>query len=504
VVEQPIRNRQVVGSNPIPGSMFRNPKHARRSPTGEGGLCQLRSLGEGGQKSVAPPLSPGLILPGSPRMQKHTRWLLAEIDRWVAEGIVTQEQAGRLRSRYTPTEAGPPWGLIVFAAAGAIVIGLGVILLFAYNWDAIPKFGKLALIFGAVIAAHAGAVRLLAGDGWKPKLGEAIAALGTMLYGAGIWLVAQVYHIDEHFPNGFLFWALGALAMAWAIRSTLNGLIAVVLFVFWGSFELFEFHSPQLSAVLLLAAGVLPLAWKNRSALLLAATVLAIQFLIVASVGSWGGAGNAIAASIALAVLLVGSGRILAARQVDFAGAAGVLLFLGFAAFVVCAFVLTFDDAAEGLLELGSRPGPGTLTASLVMWSLVAGAVAAWAWLANAALLQKEIEINREEWLLPVMLIQCVTFAALGARDWALLVSWSFNLVLLGIAAMWMWRGCRESQLKSTVVGSVLLAAVVLARYFDLFDNFASRGFAFIILGGLFIAEAMYYRKIKRESEGGS
>jgi uncharacterized membrane protein len=129
-------------------------------------------------------------------MQKQIKWLLAEIDRWVAEGIVTQEQAVRLRARYSPAEAGPPWGLIVFASAGAMVIGLGVILLFAYNWDAIPKFGKLALVFGALIAAHAGAVRMLAGEGWRPKMGEALAVLGTMLYGAGIWLVAQIYNID--------------------------------------------------------------------------------------------------------------------------------------------------------------------------------------------------------------------------------------------------------------------------------------------------------------------
>jgi hypothetical protein len=44
----------------------------------------------------------------------------------------------------------------------------------------------------------------------------------------------------------------------------------------------------------------------------------------------------------------------------------------------------------------------------------------------------------------------------------------------------------------------LLLAAVVLARYFDLFDSLAARGFAFILLGGFFMAEAMYYRRIRR------
>ena len=123
-------------------------------------------------------------------MDNKIRWLLGEIERWKADGLVSTEQADRLRQRYDQPPAPPaaeavPWGLLVFASAGAIVIGLGVILLFAYNWAEIPKFGKLALVFLAIIGAHAGGIRLLARPGWQPKLGEALAALGTMFYGAG-------------------------------------------------------------------------------------------------------------------------------------------------------------------------------------------------------------------------------------------------------------------------------------------------------------------------------
>jgi hypothetical protein len=52
--------------------------------------------------------------------------------------------------------------------------------------------------------------------------------------------------------------------------------------------------------------------------------------------------------------------------------------------------------------------------------------------------------------------------------------------------------------LRPTVIGSLLLAAVVLARYIDLFQSLAARGLAFIVLGGIFMAEAMYYRKNRR------
>ena len=102
-------------------------------------------------------------------------------------------------------------------AGDAVVAGLGVILLFAYNWHAIPKFGKLGLVFGALVAAHAAGLWLFQRADWRKQLGEALSLLGTMLFGAGIWLVAQMYHIDEHYPNGFLLWAAGAVALAWTM-----------------------------------------------------------------------------------------------------------------------------------------------------------------------------------------------------------------------------------------------------------------------------------------------
>jgi len=436
-------------------------------------------------------------------MNKQIRWLMAEIDRWQAEGIVSAEQAARLRQCYaqSPVEA-VPWGLLVFATAGAIVIGLGVILLFAYNWDEIPKFGKLALVFLALIAAHAAAIRLLASDGWQPKLGEALAALGTMFYGAGIWLVAQIYNIDEHYPNGFLFWALGALAMAWAIRSTANGLLAVILLAIWGCTEAFEFHHPEFWSVLLVAGGLLPLAWQQRSGLLLAATLAAIQLLLAVNVVSWSGGAHAFTASLAWGVLLVAAARLTEADRPDFAGGARVMTFFGFGAFLVCAYLLSFHDAADDLLDWTRRSGLRPGLASAFGWSLFVVGLAGWAWLVRRSLLLREFETRREEWLLPIALLYCFGLAGLGARDWSLFVSWSFNLMLLGLAIMWMWRGCQQSRLGPTVLGSLLLGAVVLARYFDLFQSLASRGVAFIILGVIFVAEAMYYRKVRKQTGG--
>ncbi|MBI2813073.1 MAG: DUF2157 domain-containing protein [Opitutae bacterium] len=450
-------------------------------------------------------------------MDKNIRWLLTEIERWKADGLVTPEQADRLRQRYdqppvpatsATTLAAPaesvPWGLLVFSTAGAIIIGLGVILLFAYNWAEIPKAGKLALVFGAIIAAHAGGLRLLAQPGWKPKLGEALTALGTMFYGAGIWLVAQIYNIDEHYPNGFLFWALGALAMAWALRSTANGLLAVILLTVWGGCEAFDFRAPEFWAILLVAGGLLPLAWKQRSILLLAATLAAIQFLLAVNVVHWGGGAHAFTATLAWAVLLVAAARLTDADRPEFVGASTVMAFFGFGAFFGCAYLLSFHAAADGLLDWARQRGPRPALAHAFGWTLFTAGLAGWSWLARRSLRQKEFAIHREDWLLPIALLYCFGLAGTGARDWALFVSWSFNLMLLGLAIMWIWRGCQESRVRPTVLGSLILSAVVLARYFDLFQSLAARGLAFILLGTFFVAEAMFYRKMRQAKGGGA
>lgn len=440
-------------------------------------------------------------------MSKKIQWLLAEVELWQTEGLITPDQASKLRRRYPLPADGPPWGLLVFACAGVIVLGLGVILLFAYNWDEIPKFGKLALIFGATLGAHAGGLHLYRRDGWHRRLGEALMLLGTMFFGAGIWLVAQVYHIDEHYPNGFLLWAAGALALAWVLPSTIHGLVATVLIAIWGGSETMEFHDPKVSALLLLAVGIVPLAWRQASALLLAFALSATGFLLLSQAMHFGGVAHTMVATLALGVLLIAAGHLTRHHRPEFSAGATVMSGFGFVGFLVCAYTLGFPRASADLLNLTRTRGEHPTLALMQTWSLFGCALAAWLWSGRLAL-QRALRIPPEEWLVPIALLYAYGCAALGptgpGNDGVAAVA--FNFVVLGIAVMWMWRGCNTSQLRTTVLGSLLLAVLALARYFDLFHSLAARGFAFILLGGVFLAEAMYYRRNRRnasESSGG-
>jgi len=436
-------------------------------------------------------------------MSKQARWLGTESERWVRERIVSAEQAAQIRALYPEAKAAAPWGLIVFCGLGAAIVGLGVILLLAYNWDEIPKLVKLGLILGATATAHGAGYRLRDCDDWRAGLAEVFFLLGSMLYGAGIWLVAQIYNIDEHYPNGFLYWGLGALALAWALDSVPQGILATVALTVWGLSECLGFDRELGWTLALLAAGVAPLVWRKRSALLGAVALTGAYALLLANAGSWGGGSAAFTAAMALSVGLVAAVRLRPSGE-EFGRLEAVIRFFGWTGFLVCTYLLSFERLADDLLRW--RDGAGSPQSQLIAyrWAPLGLAVVLWGRLLMCAVRGESTRVPWEEWLCPIGLLYCLLLGATGTTGDTLFVSLVFNLILLGVATMWMVRGCREGLLRETLLGSVLLALLVLARYFDLFDSLAARGLAFLLLGGLLFAEGFYYRRLRQAArEGG-
>jgi uncharacterized membrane protein len=437
-------------------------------------------------------------------MSDRIRWLWEESKGWAAKGLISQDQADRIRGLYPEPKAALPWGTIIFSGIGAGIAGLGIILLLAYNWHAIPRGGKLAIILAGVACLHAGGIWLFGrGDRWR-QVGEAVCLLGSMLFGAGIWLVAQVYNIQEHFPTGFLIWGLGALAMAWAMPSLAQALLAVAVLCTWGGSEGWGFDTAVHWAPLLILAGVGSLAWRLRSRLLIFFVLTAFVITVCANV-------SAVHDELLLRVLLQFGAlfvavALLSSRHGWFTAGAGAWTFFGWLGFLFCTYLLSFPDLVEHSLGWQERGAPAVGPAAMVYgWGpfilgLLAWVAVAWPSRRGAG---REGEPAREsqhleDWLLPltVLLCQILALAELTGYKWQ--VAGAFNLVFLAVAAAWMGRGCREGRLRPTILGSLLLVALVAARYFDLFESLALRGVVFLAVGGLLIAEGILFRRIRQ------
>lgn len=122
----------------------------------------------------------------------------------------------------------------------AILIGVGIFSFIASNWQEMTKVAKIIVIFIAMIAAHVSGFYLKEQSGYE-KTGKALILLGTLIYGAGIFLIAQMFHTRAEYPEGFLLWMLGTLAIAFSLGEfSVLFYLAAILGIIGNGTEIFE------------------------------------------------------------------------------------------------------------------------------------------------------------------------------------------------------------------------------------------------------------------------
>ncbi len=168
------------------------------------------------------------------------RKLREEIEIWEQEGLVSPILKDQILAYYKmKARLGGPAGtgklITALSVLGSVLAGVGVILFVAANWSAIPVEGKLAVIFVPMAASYALGYLFRYERGDFPRVGAGFILLGALIFGAGIFLIAQIYHLSVHFANGPLVWGLGVLPLAYLLRfKTLLTLSLVVLLIWLG------------------------------------------------------------------------------------------------------------------------------------------------------------------------------------------------------------------------------------------------------------------------------
>ncbi len=214
--------------------------------------------------------------------------LRRELPRWRDEGVVSPEQAAALSERYALEDLDrESAGLAVHAIyiVGAVLVGGGVVSFVAAHWEAIPAAVKLLVIVAAMLAAHAGGFHLWKVRGTRPRLGHALVTVGTLVFGANIGLVAQIFHLSSNFYNGFAAWAVGALAVAWAAASVPSAVVAVAASFVWACGWIADHEHSFCFYPFLALAVFMPFAYLRRSALVFFSALAAAGMSLVVCAG---------------------------------------------------------------------------------------------------------------------------------------------------------------------------------------------------------------------------
>jgi len=188
----------------------------------------------------------------------------ADLARWEADGVITPAVVAAIRIALPPLAPGINIAVVV-AIVGGLLIAAAFLAFVAAHWIEIARLLRLAILFAGILSAHGlGAWFARAG---QPVLADLCAAVGSIIFGAAIALVGQMYHLGGDFAGGMLLWAAGALATAALTGS--RGALAVALAAasIWSWMRVFETDAPHFAFVALwLLAGGLALAWNSRVA----------------------------------------------------------------------------------------------------------------------------------------------------------------------------------------------------------------------------------------------
>ena len=170
------------------------------------------------------------------------RKLEQETELWLKEGIILPEQKERILARYrllkkADEKAGPGRLITTISILGSILVGIGVILFIASNWSAIPNWSRLFIVFSSMLASYGIGFYFRYEAKNYPKVGAALILLGSFIFGAGMFLIAQIYHITVHYPNGPLLWGLFVLPLAYLLRFKSLISLAILVLLIWLGME---------------------------------------------------------------------------------------------------------------------------------------------------------------------------------------------------------------------------------------------------------------------------
>ncbi len=429
-------------------------------------------------------------------MSKQIRWLHSEIANWQSDQLISDQQAEQIRARYAVVEKTRTWDKLIFPTIGAVVLGLGVILFFAYNWADMHKYLKLAVVFGSLLTAHGLGYIFTSPERPQRGFGEGSYILGTMLFGAGIWLIAQIYHIDEHYPNGFLVWGMGALAFAWALPSIAQGLVAVALLTLWSGAEIIDFRHTYHSGWLLILCALIPLAWLQRSRSLLFFSLATFSVFFVYNVVVIKST-FFIYIPFYLACLYLALAKLV--QSTRFPESASVLHFIGLTSYLL--FLYLFSFQAYGRF-FSQYPEYQAFSLAYTIVPIVL-TVVAWLAVCFGKSWQRMNRLQRWEAgliLTAICLVAVISLAPVQLKLYWFIVLILFNLVFIAHCVILIIQGIQQASWKRVSLGCVLMAALLFARFTDLFGSLLIRSLTFVLLGvGLFAVGHFYSKHKQRE-----
>ena len=189
-----------------------------------------------------------------PAAPHQLAWLRTELADWTSQGIISEDQASRISTRYRSEHHARFSVGRVLLHLGAGFVGIGLIWLVAANLDQLSPVLRFGVVAGLWLAFLVGGEALAARQASAPVVGAArlLAALGA---GAVIFQAAQSLQVPAYEPHLVGLWAAAALVHGYLARAYVPFLVGVATGVAWWFMQPLWSNDSGMAVVVLLGAG---------------------------------------------------------------------------------------------------------------------------------------------------------------------------------------------------------------------------------------------------------
>jgi uncharacterized membrane protein len=418
---------------------------------------------------------------------KKEKWLLTEIDSWQQMALIDEKTAEALKELYTQKKNINTM-ILLFSIIGALLIGAGVILIGAKNWEYFPIPLRIGIAFLPLLASQALAVFTV-----KVKYGslawrESVAIFATAAVFTVIAMVGQIFHLPGDYDTYVLLCGLLSLPMIYVLDAASPLLVYYWTVLNWAALDNTPINAPILLGLFAIGALFVYLKKNETSArlsyMIWVTTIAGFALVLIM--------GNILDCSLLLAAL--------------------------------CYFVLllSIDGLPEPLLApfkiIGALGGLVT-TAILTyedMWSYldnqvdVGGSVMIGVMLA-AILFFAALTFKRDK--LKFLFVTSLTFLCILRFLWAMfdlsnspydfMLMCVSNLLMLAVGISFIVYGIKKGVLLQLNIGMTAICALIVMRFFDSNMDFFWRGVVFLLLGTVFLLVNVKILRMKKQSKQG-
>ena len=382
-----------------------------------------------------------------------------QIKQWLKEGTITQAQAKKMMadsSSYKKEQSSNKL-IVAISTIGAILLGIGAILFIASNWRTIPNIAKTLLLVGSTFGAYYLGYVFKYQKQNLPKVGASLIFLGALLFGATVFLIAQIYNINANSHTLMLIWIIGILPLVYVFVSMpIAGLLSLLFFI-----------------------------WVYL-------------FFFLTSQSFWGWLGGFASRYfpvlyVVAGVMLFGIGGLHYLSE-KLHNIARIYRIAGLKVILFSLFLLTFNFFSQYRDNYGIQAdATGRFVMGFVIFSVIAIIMGVINWFFNKSEQISKIEGPVSLGLMALMLI----FYYYPSSTTIYVVI--FNLVLAGVIFLLLYAGYEREDMKLVNMGMFWVATFIVVRYFDWFWGLLDRSIFFMVGGLILVLGGIALEKKRRQ-----